>query len=60
MGCYLHGLFGAAAFRAAWLGGQGITAAALDHDARLEAALDTFAAEIEADLDLGALLTLAR
>ncbi|KQB15397.1 cobyric acid synthase [Rhodobacter capsulatus] len=60
MGSYLHGLFGAAGFRGHWLAQQGITAAAQDHGARIEAALDAFAAEIEADLDLDALLDLAR
>lgn len=60
MGSYLHGLFGTAGFRGHWLAQQGVTAAAQDHGARIEAALDAFAAEIEADLDLDALLDLAR
>nr|WP_223639793.1 cobyric acid synthase [Rhodobacter sp. TJ_12] len=60
MGCYLHGLFGAAAFRAAWLATQGARAAQVDQTARLDAALDAFADEIAQDLDLDALLDLAR
>ncbi|SOC12562.1 cobyric acid synthase [Rhodobacter maris] len=59
-GTYLHGIFAAAGFRAQWLAGLGCAAQAQDHGAQLEAALDAFAAEIEADLDLEALLTLAR
>ena len=60
MGSYLHGIFGAGAFRGAWLAQLGVSAAAQDHDARIETALDAFAAEIEADLDLDAILALAR
>ncbi|WP_444454921.1 cobyric acid synthase [Rhodobacter capsulatus] len=60
MGCYLHGLFGAGAFRAQWLAAQGGQAAQIDHAARIESALEAFAGEIAADLDLDALLALAR
>ncbi|ETD80947.1 cobyric acid synthase [Rhodobacter capsulatus] len=60
MGSYLHGIFGAAGFRGHWLAQLGVTAAVQDHDARIGAALDAFAAEIEADLDLDTLLDLAR
>ncbi|RAP42131.1 cobyric acid synthase CobQ [Rhodovulum viride] len=58
-GSHVHGLFGADGFRAAWLAAMGATAAEAGPD-RVEAALDRLADEIEADLDLDALLTLAR
>ena len=60
MGSYLHGLFGADAFRAHWLRAMGGMAAGTDHAARLDAALNAFADEIEADLDLDRLLAAAR
>jgi len=60
MGSYLHGIFGAGDFRRHWLSQLGVTATAQDQDARIEAALDAFADEIEADLDLDALLAVAR
>lgn len=60
MGSYLHGLFASDSFRAAWLAAQGVAAAAGSHDARIDRALDAFADDIEADLDLDALLALAR
>jgi len=60
MGSYLHGIFGAGNFRRHWLSQLGVTAASLDHAARIEAALDAFADEIEADLSLDTLFTLAR
>jgi adenosylcobyric acid synthase len=58
-GCYLHGLFAADGFRAAWLAAMGARSEA-HHAARLDRALDAYADEIEADLDLDALLALAR
>jgi len=60
MGGYLHGIFGADAFRAHWLEQVGARAAGLDFIARTEAALDDLADHIEANLDLDALLALAR
>ncbi|TCO74094.1 cobyric acid synthase [Rhodovulum euryhalinum] len=60
MGSYLHGLFGSDGFRGHWLMALGATASAMDHAARLDQALDAFADEIEADLDLDALLAVAR
>ncbi|AWD22357.1 cobyric acid synthase [Fuscovulum blasticum] len=60
MGCYLHGLFAADGFRGQWLTAMGGTVPAQDQAARLDRALDTLASEIEADLDLDALLSLAR
>ncbi|MBK5924122.1 cobyric acid synthase CobQ [Rhodovulum sulfidophilum] len=61
MGSHVHGLFGADGFRRHWLAGIG---ADLSPDAMaadpVERALDRLAEDIEADLDLDALLTLAR
>ncbi|AHM04491.1 Cobyric acid synthase [Roseibacterium elongatum DSM 19469] len=59
-GCYLHGLFASDAFRGHWLGQMGGQSSGEGHDARLDRALDAFAEEIAADLDLDALLSLAR
>ena len=60
MGTYLHGIFGSGSFRAHVLHAMGGAGSAGDHSARIEAALDRLADEIEADLDLDALLGLAR
>ncbi|MBK1637087.1 cobyric acid synthase [Rhodovulum adriaticum] len=60
MGCYLHGLFGADDFRAHWLRAMGAVAGEQNHAARLDAALDAFADDIAADLDLDALAAHAR
>jgi len=60
MGGYLHGIFGSDAFRAHWLEQVGAKAAGLDFVARTEAALDDLADHVEANLDLDALLSLAR
>jgi adenosylcobyric acid synthase len=60
MGCYVHGLFAADAFRAHWLSRVGAQAAALDFEARTEAALEALADHVEAHLDLDKLLMLAR
>jgi adenosylcobyric acid synthase len=60
MGSYIHGLFGSDAFRTHWLEQVGAQAAQLDFDARIEAALDALADHCEANLDLDALLALAR
>jgi len=60
MGGYLHGIFAGDAFRAHWLEQMGAKAAQLDFEARIEQALDDLAAHIEANLDLDALLKLAR
>ncbi|HEY0330311.1 MAG TPA: cobyric acid synthase [Rhodopseudomonas sp.] len=59
-GGYLHGLFGSDAFRAQWLAGVGGSRSQLAYEARVEAALDALADQIEAQLDLDALLALAR
>jgi adenosylcobyric acid synthase len=59
-GAYVHGLFGADGFRAHWLQQVGAQAAALDFEARTEAAIEALADHIEANLDLDHLLSLAR
>jgi len=60
MGGYLHGIFAGDAFRAHWLAQVGTRAAALDFEARIEQTLDELADHCEANLDLDALLRLAR
>jgi adenosylcobyric acid synthase len=59
-GTYLHGLFGADAFRARFLAGLGVSDAGSDHRAAVEAALDEIAEELERHLDCEALFALAR
>ena len=60
MGCYLHGLFAADAFRQDYLARLGHATAPLDYGAGVEATLDALAAHVEAHLDVDALLALAR
>lgn len=60
MGGYVHGIFGADAFRAHWLEQVGAQAARIDFEARIESALDELAEHCESCLDLDALLALAR
>ena len=60
MGCHLHGLFASDAYRRALLarlGGAGDPA--LDHEARIDATLDSLARHLELHLDLDALWTIA-
>ncbi|RLL64762.1 cobyric acid synthase [Paenirhodobacter hankyongi] len=59
-GSYLHGLFAADDFRAAFLGGLGIAASGRGHEAGVEAALEALADHVEAHLDVGGLFALAR
>ncbi|WP_424511294.1 cobyric acid synthase [Rhodovulum euryhalinum] len=59
-GGYVHGLFGSDAFRGHWLGAMGGRASGLDHAAQVETTLDALADQLESDLDLDALLALAR
>ncbi|WP_237718416.1 cobyric acid synthase [Rhodovulum sp. PH10] len=59
-GAYVHGLFGSDAFRDHWLHAVGAQTSALDFKARTEAAIDALADHCEQNLDLDALLALAR
>lgn len=59
-GCYLHGLFDAAAFRQKFLGRLGIETAGADHRDVVETALDEIAGELERHLDIDAILAAAR
>jgi adenosylcobyric acid synthase len=58
-GTYLHGLFAADAFRAAFLTALGHPAPASDHAASVDQTLDALAAHMAAHLDLDRLLSLA-
>ena len=58
-GCYLHGLFAADAFRAAYLRELAGTAGDTRFEAGVDDALDALAAHIEASADVGRLLSLA-
>ncbi|MFN3607228.1 MAG: cobyric acid synthase, partial [Cypionkella sp.] len=60
MGSYLHGLFRADAFRAAFLAQMGARGQSYAYDARVEGVLNDLAAHIEAHMDVPALLALAR
>ncbi|WP_417270202.1 cobyric acid synthase [Celeribacter sp.] len=60
MGCYLHGLFAADAFRASYLARFGIAEGLGDFEGGVEVALDALAAHMERHMDLDALLTIAQ
>lgn len=60
MGSYLHGAFASDGFRRAFLSRLGVAPSGLDYDAGVEQALDALADHVEAHLDVGGLLALAR
>jgi adenosylcobyric acid synthase len=59
-GTYLHGLFAADAFRAAFLRDLGAAPSGLGYAAGVQAVLDRLAGHVEAHLDVPGLLALAR
>ncbi|HUC16495.1 MAG TPA: cobyric acid synthase [Acetobacteraceae bacterium] len=59
-GTYLHGLFLSDSARASFLAAHGAVAGAGSHAGKIEATLDALAAHIEAHVDVGRLLSLAR
>ncbi|MBE3640691.1 cobyric acid synthase [Mangrovicoccus algicola] len=59
-GTYLHGVFAADDFRAAWLSRIGVARSGLDHAASVEQALDALADHLEAHLEIDAILAAAR
>ena len=59
-GLYLHGLFSADEFRAAYLAAMGAVAPAFSHAATVQATLDGLADHLETHLELDALLDIAR
>lgn len=59
MGCYLHGLFSADAFRSAFFAQLGKPVAAYGYDAQVEKTLDALADHLEQHLDIDTLFTLA-
>lgn len=58
-GCYVHGLFGDARQRAAWLQRIGAEGVGPDHEAAIDAALDSIAADLERHLDIDAIIALS-
>jgi adenosylcobyric acid synthase len=58
-GSYVHGLFGLAAQRAAWLARIGVEGAGPDHAASVDAALDAIAERLESHVDIDAIIALA-
>ena len=59
MGCYLHGLFAADGFRAAYLSRLGQAVGAGDYGATVQATLDALADHVATHLDVSALLAMA-
>ncbi len=59
-GCYVHGLFGSDALRAAWLTSIGAGVSSLQYDETIERTLDALAAHVVDHIDLDGLLRLAR
>lgn len=60
IGTYMHGLFGADAFRGKFLESLGIKGGGIDYRAEVERALDDVAVELETHLDCDAIFGLAR
>jgi adenosylcobyric acid synthase len=58
-GCYVHGLFGVTAARAALVSSIGAAPSHDDHAARVDAALDEIASVLESCLDISALAAIA-
>jgi adenosylcobyric acid synthase len=58
-GCYVHGLFGLTAARAALVSSIGAAASNHDHSGRVDAALDEIAGVLERCLDIDALATIS-
>ena len=59
-GTYVHGLFAADAARDGFLRRLGAVPSGRSHEAAIEATLDSLAAHLEAHIDIGRLLSLAR
>ncbi len=59
-GSYVHGLFGMAEQRRAWLRRIGADGSGPDHRAAIDAALDAIAAELEQHVDIDGLLALSK
>jgi len=59
MGCYLHGIFAADAFRDAFMARLGLQTAAHQYDKGVEATLDALAQHLETHMDIDALLKCA-
>lgn len=59
MGCYLHGLFGADAFRTAYFAQIGKPVSHYDYNAQVQTTLDALADHLEQHLNIDALLALA-
>ncbi|MBZ9983782.1 MULTISPECIES: cobyric acid synthase [unclassified Mesorhizobium] len=60
VGTYMHGLFGADAFRGRFLESLGVKGGGIDYRAEVERALDEVAAQLESQLDCDAIFSLAR
>ncbi len=58
-GCYIHGLFAADAFRAAYLARLGASGPVTDYETGVDSTLDSLAAHVEAHLDVDQILQLA-
>ena len=59
LGTYVHGLFGGTALRSAFLDRWNLSSSQQDHGVAVNAALDDIAAQLEAHIDIDALVALA-